>query len=161
MQASKIIPGRTYAVKRGEHLLRFRVTEVLTTIRRRSTKVNQHDYTSQIEGVFVDPDIERDGRVATFAPEAVLGEYDEYTELKEREAKEKAAAVAQKTAEQRAATSLVNAFYHLTRQEEPKDQSDYGNMYRIDYSRNVMITPEGASKLLSVFDDVFAKMEVA
>ena len=151
MQASKIVPGRVYAVKRDNTLMRFTVHEIVTTMRRKGPKANPHDYTSEVEGHY----LEGDRKTVSLDPDKLLGEYTEYEELVAVKAKADAAAKAKADAEQDAARDVAAMLFKLTGQAVPKDMSrnNYGLMFRQSWN-DVQISKEGVALLRSVLRDL-------
>ena len=78
MQTSKIKPGEIYAMKRGDSLVRFHVTEIVT---RRSTDDRAKN---EIMGYVVEDRIAGGGREIEFKvdPEHLLGPFAEQEELR-------------------------------------------------------------------------------
>ena len=155
MQASKIVVGRIYAVKVPNidlwPYVRVTVTEVQTMTRRRSdsSKMSPHDYTSRVLGKVahgdlpngLDPDV-------NVAPEAVLGEYQEYADLKERELREKAAHEAEQQARQERRNDLLRRFYDAVGLPLPDKLSGHDLPFRADYRHGIEIDHQGVALLL-------------
>jgi len=81
MQASKIMPGTTYALKaRNNTFVRFLVTAVVT--RRERATGSPHDYKSAVEGFKNEPGESRE--TITVDPDAILAPYQDVAELRER-----------------------------------------------------------------------------
>ena len=178
MQASKIIPGKVYAVKRGNELLRFRVNEVTTiTRRKRGEKANPHDHTSTIEGFFEDTPLsgaESTPGIKTVSPDDIQGEFSQYTELVERKKQEQEAHERELAAKRAAARELAVALYALIGQEPPavveKRKGDvfskptgtesYESLFRSGYD-NVDIKVEGVAALLPIVQALIQKRNAA
>jgi hypothetical protein len=92
MNASKIVPRKTYAIDTPQGLVRFIVDEVVT--RRTKATGSPHDYQSEIVGRVhpedCNPGFER-GKAYRYDPKAILGPYEEQAELVSRQKAEKAA----------------------------------------------------------------------
>lgn len=141
MQASKIKIDAIYAVKRGDDLVRFQVTAVVT--RRVSNHGNPHDYESTVEGRIIE---DANDTVVKFKPTALLGSYDEHVVLaaranQEREDRERAQEEAQQ-----ARVKLVNLLYSTLGVEQTKFPHDYDQPFRLDYG-SVDIRGEGIKLL--------------
>lgn len=174
MQASKIIPGKVYAVKRGNELLRFRVNEVTTiTRRKRGEKANPHDHTSTIEGFFEDTPLsgaESTPGIKTVSPDDIQGEFSQYTELVERKKQEQEAHERELAAKRAAARELANALYAFVGREpppfiakrpgdtfsKPSGTESYESLFRSGYD-NVDIKVEGVALLLAALKNINAK----
>ena len=156
MQASKVMPGRTYAVKRNDKLLRFIASEVVTTTRRKGDKANPHDYDSTIEGYWVDSPtgsklvhegVEQRKR-ATLKPDDLLGEFDAYEELVARKAAEDEAREAKADREKQDAIDLAKALYELSGIVAPEEGGRLRQgEFRVNYG-DVSIKREGVVALL-------------
>ena len=149
MQASKIVIGRTYAIRtESGELARFHVSEVVT--RRVSNHGNPHDYKSHVIGFIRDdaPDVVEKNDQITVSPEKVLGPYEDYIELVERANAEKAAK--QKVID--AHTALVEEVWRLlyaaTDTPLPNDPQGYKNSFRINYNRTIEISAEALPLML-------------
>jgi hypothetical protein len=155
MQASKVIPGKTYAVKRGEKLLRFHAHSVETRMVRKGEKANPHDYSSKINGAFLDGD---DKDTVSIDPDRLLDEYTAYAELVERKAQEDKAASDKDAAKKAARVELWELLYAKTG-ETPKTGTDkyfgkktsirYEGVYRVGYG-DVTISDDGVASLVEV-----------
>lgn len=149
MQASKIIPGKTYAVRRGEALLRFRVREVNTITQRKQANRSPHDSRSEIVGYFVDR-ADNGGPVepATLAPDDIQGEYTQFAELVERAAKEKAEREAKEKAERKQAQADRLALYAFVGLEPPQKADEYGQPFYLPSYGNVQVREDGVRLLV-------------
>jgi hypothetical protein len=145
MQASKIVPGLVYAVRRGEALLRFRVIEVNTITKRRSANRSPHDSTSEIVGHWLDGDTPRKGELP---PDDILGKYEDYAELVERKRQEEAATEAKRTADAKQAKADRLALYAFLGIEPPQKADDYSQIFRVSFGR-VEINSEGARAIVA------------
>lgn len=87
MTPSLIVPKKLYAIQRGDKLVRFYVTAIIT---RKSGPHPRHDHSSKIEGFVPNPDGDHN-QTLTVSPDDIKGPYEEYAELKAREAAEKKA----------------------------------------------------------------------
>ena len=143
MQASKIIPGTTYAFKRDDKLLRFRVTEVVTVTRRRGAKNNPHDHESEVHGT-----VETDPKIVKAAPERLLGEYQEYSELVARQEQERAAAQRKTEEEKNNAHQLAQALYRLVKLPMPANLDGYNIPFTTRYG-TLQIEKDGVVPLLT------------
>jgi hypothetical protein len=166
MQASKIIPRQTYALRIGDFTVRYAVTTVTTINRRDSAKTSPHDYTSHITGwvhkadlppgvVLEKPDgasdeAENDNRILYRAkPDEVLGLYTEHSELVRREKAERAAAKAREEADKSLASAVRLALYRLVGANDvPSDPTGYGQMFSTNYTgKEVKISDDGVTAL--------------
>jgi hypothetical protein len=157
MQASKVIPGRTYAVKgKDGKLLRFIASEVVTISRRKSEKANPHDYDSTVTGYWADnPDglaIVHEGveqrKTGKLSPDELLGEFTAYEELVARKKAEEDAREAKSEREKQDARDLAMMLYALTWIEPPKKLDDYKGEFRTSYG-DITINREGVVALLA------------
>jgi hypothetical protein len=156
MQASKIKPGFIYAIEQDDRLVRFRV-ESVNTKRTKSTG-SPHDYTSEVEGYVVVQDSAKGKPITrTLAPEAILGEYKDYTELVAREAAEKAARKADSDAKAALTKRLFDTLYRLSGvdQGDPDRYGDYRGPIRLGYAgHDITIQFDAVEPLLKALEAV-------
>lgn len=154
MQASKIVIGKTYAIRDDDsQLVRFVATAVVT--RRKSAHNNPHDYESTIEGYITAQDRknEKDQNL-TLDPKWVLGPYEEQAELVARKAAEQAAYQAEKDAYKAAGEKLYRMLYNKADLPVPNDGRDHKSPFRISYSGDTLeLNREGVALLLKILEE--------
>lgn len=146
MQASKIIPGKVYAIKRPE-LTRFEATAVVT--RRETAHGNPHDYKSKVEGyVIIDGTSPRE-KIA-IDPDKVLGPFEDYVELVERKRLEEEENKRKEAEHQREQQAIRRELYNFIGVAIPNDAEEYKQPFRLrGYGRsNVEIGEEGVKRLI-------------
>lgn len=145
MQASKIIPGKTYAVHTLGALKCFRVDEVITTTRRHSAHGSNSK--SMVEGTFNDS-TGLDQRRTQLSVDSLLGEYTEYQELVERKRAEEEAYKQEKKAASQAAISIAEALTKLAGLPISNNWEDPRNKIKVGYN-GVTISKEAYAPLLA------------
>lgn len=152
MQASKIVIGKVYAIKGDEGLKRFNVTSVVT-IRSRNTG-SPHDYSSHVHGTIIGDGGHPVGEVIKVNPDKVLGPFEDYVELVEKQKAEKAAREAASKAVEDRATKLRLALYALVNKQAPpaNDRYNYSQPYRVSSGGSLDITQEGVAWLLEALE---------
>ena len=144
MQTSKIKPGEIYAMKRGDSLVRFHVTEIVT---RRSTDDRAKN---EIMGYVVEDRIAGGGREIEFKvdPEHLLGPFAEHEELRVKAEQEEAARQAKKAAADKQARADRIALYWFVGAEVPKNPGEYHQLFRASYG-TVDISSDGKRELIA------------
>ena len=146
--ASKVVPGKIYAIKHGEELARFVVTAVVT--RRVSNHGNPHDYDSTIEGQLYGPDrMLNDGAKMTLTPDRLLGLYEEHVELVQRVAKEKAEEKRIELEHAAQRREVLKWLYDQVGLPLPEKLDNYKSPFHYGYS-GIDITREGIKLISSI-----------
>ena len=157
MQASKIVPGKVYAVNYDGKLLRFQVAEVTTVTRRKNEKASPHDHESTVDGWYVDHpgrvQLSPEGHVqrtrAKLAPDAILGVFTEYEELVRRKTEDDAAYKREQEGKRLDAIRLARGLYQLAGiLPAPEKMDDYRNPIRASH-QEVTIGRAGVVALLA------------
>jgi hypothetical protein len=148
MQASKILPRKTYAIRRNGELVRFYVTAVVT--RREKATGSPHDHKSVIEGHVHEASEPRSDNgtlpLIVVNPEAVLGPFEEYVELAARKKAEEDAREHEKALREDARTRLWTLLYERTGRPRPNDPKIHSQPFRITYS-GIDVTDDGVKLL--------------
>lgn len=130
MQASKIEPGRVYAIKHGDELARFRVTAVHTT--KRAGTVPK----STVDGHLTEPGLMEN---MTISPDELLGEFNGYVELVNKQKQEHEEADRKRKAQdrrrERCAVLLRNFFGYP----EEAAHAGYGRIFINDQALDAII----------------------
>lgn len=145
MQASKITPKKTYAIKHAnDKLVRFVVSEVVQ--RRVDNTGSPHDYKSHVEGHLVG-----EHEKITLRPDQILGPFEDYAELlktKEREDEQHRLAEQQKM---NAALSCCRALYQKCGLPVP-DLSHYNIPFRVNYGDGITVNKDGVALLNKLWE---------
>jgi hypothetical protein len=141
MQAAKIKIGATYAIREGDNLRMFKVRSVVTT----RTGPHPSDFSHRVRGVVEGEESEE--RVVS--NDAVLGPYEEYAELVEKRAREKAEAKRRDDEIADRAHRLMELFCRMIGEPMPGKTTDWNAMIREGLSGTVEINREGVEKLLA------------
>lgn len=142
MQTSKIKIGETYALPRGQGLVRFHVTEIVTR------RTSDGPATNEIKGYVVE-----DRKPGSSPPDwkvepaDLLGPYDEQAELVERKKQEDAEREVKAKEREKQARRDRLALYAFVRAEAPKNPKDYHQMFSITFS-SVEIRSEGKQAII-------------
>lgn len=164
--ASKTKIGETYAVERDGKLTRFIVDRVTT--HRIGDDGGPTDYKSEIGGRFVLADpvnaMVNDPKVfekATIAPNALLGQFEEYDELVKQKEAEKEVRDAKHKAELDAGLDLWRLLYDVAGIPAPNDPSEFKQLFRFSKYGGIDITisTEGVRPLLDALRELAKEKE--
>lgn len=144
MQTSKIEIGAIYAMKRGDGLIRFQVTEIVTR------KTTDGPATNEIIGNIIEDD-SRPGASRSdlkIDPANLLGPFEEQATLVERKRQEEAENKAKKLAAEKQARLDRLALYAFVGTEPPKDAAAYPQLFRTNLG-TVYISGEGVRTIIA------------
>ena len=142
MQTSKIKVGEVYALHRGQGLVRFHVTEIVT-------RKGLDKATNEIVGNIIEDN--KPGVRASdikVEPGDLLGPYAEQAELVERKAKEDAEREAKQVARDKEARADRIALYRFVGIEPPKDAKAFHQHFSLSYG-SVDIRNEGKVAIIA------------
>jgi hypothetical protein len=152
MQASKINVGDTYAVRlnprrEGEDgpLMRFIPTSITTTVT--GDRKSPHNHKSTVRGYTIENGVR--AAELTYAPDLILGPYEDYKALVEVEAKEKVERQLRGEEDRRMAAELRTMLYLLVGELVPDvDPAHYRQLFRVSISGTSVDLGENAVELL-------------
>jgi len=150
MQASKIMPGTTYALKaRNNTFVRFLVTAVVTRRERATGSPHDYDYKSAVEGFKNEPGEDR--CTITVDPDAILGPYQDVAELRERKRLEdEARAKADQAIKDETMRALI-LLYKATGVPMPEKLDHYSAPFHTNYGgTEITITRDAVALLIDV-----------
>jgi len=149
MQASKIkVKGRYAIYDQNKQLVRFYVTSVVTS--RTDNTGSPHDYSSKVNGHIDTGDWtnDADNNRLSLDPEKILGPYEDYKELVERERAENAAKQAASDARDQLGFDLRRALYALIGEPCPNDERGHRQFFRFTYGGGVDISGDAAQRVI-------------
>jgi hypothetical protein len=143
MQTAKVKVGECYALRRGDKLVRFYCTEIVT---RKSHKDNT---SSEFFGNVLEDKREGEPAISiSINTQDLLGPYDEQAELVARRDQEAAERKARQDEREAQIKSDRLALYKFVGVTPPKKLDDYHQLFRCSYA-SLSISTEGAAAIVA------------
>ena len=155
MQTSQIKIGLTYAFKDGDQIVRFTPKEIRTVTVRTSSKASPADTSNEITGIIAEgdlPDTKAEDRVRTVGPNQLLGSYDNWAALRDKQQREDQLKKEDQERKAEVRTRLQALFYRLSGIERPAEVRYHNEPIYVDYSGVTIRGDETVSALLGALE---------